>query len=390
MNNKTVVTNDDLPDCWIKRPSKSRPDRFYYYNTVTQQSQWTLPVSPSDKRQKPLTDKRSAESPKGKDGKCFKISNSSKQSENRLTYRACCTFLGWDENNFFLVVKKSQAKTPAQDRLQNLAKQLKNSSQAKVRAGNVAEQLKKTSPAKSRTANVVKELKNSTPVQCRLQNYGRKSRTESEPLNVIKRTKVDVDKSKLKDVQNVTTPTNNINRSVETRTPNKPCMNRSNSAVPTDEIPSLFPPKTPGQNRLDRLRHSLNSENANTPSESAQHALTVIQSEFGLASTTLSNVGNHIAHTVIDEDEPMDWEPCDVFEQVENVVYNESKRAYIVPDTNVFLDELSCIRDTIHSGEYDRQWVTMNGVTIFYYIIKQQMGNSTFWCHSLCCKNWIV
>lgn len=80
MNNKTV-RNDDLPDDWIKRPSKSRPDRFYYYNTLTKQSQWTSPVSPGATRQKSSKDKRLAESPKGSDVKIFKISSSSKQSE---------------------------------------------------------------------------------------------------------------------------------------------------------------------------------------------------------------------------------------------------------------------------------------------------------------------
>lgn len=259
---------------------------------------------------------------------------------------------------FLFAVKKSQSKTPAQDRLQDLAKHHKSSSQSKVCGGNVPEQLKN---AKSRPGNVTEELKKGTPVEYRLVDYRRKSKTESESLNVIRKTNgpADVIKSKLKDVQNVHTPTSNTSRAVEMRTPQKPSVNHINSS---DEIPSLFPPKTPGQNRLDRLRHSLNnSENANTPSESAQHALTVIQSEFGLASTTLPNVSNCIA---AGEDEPMDWEPCDVFEEVENFVYNESMHAYIVPDTNVLLDELACIRDTIHSGEYVVRSVIDNGLII--------------------------
>ncbi|XP_037051487.1 transcriptional protein SWT1-like [Bradysia coprophila] len=351
MDNKTSVTNDDLPDCWIKRPSKSHPDRSYYYNTVTKQSQWTVPLSPGDKQRKHQSrDKGLAESPKGNDkndGKNLKISSSSKQ------------------------IKKSQAKTPAQDRLHNLAKELKNASQAKLRGGNVAEQFKNASPVKLRGGNIGEPLKNAlstkprgvnlaeqlkqaTPEQYRLLNFGRKNGTDSGRLNVIKKTSsaADANKSKLKDVQNVTTRTNNFNRSAEVRTPHKPSTNDTNVSYPSDEIPSLFPPRTPGQNRLDRLRHSLNSECANTPSESAQHALTIIQSEFGLSSAASPNTCNH--HATIDEDEPMDWEPCDVFEEVENFVYNESKHAYIVPDTNVFLDELSCIRDTIQrDGKYN-------------------------------------
>ncbi|XP_037029357.1 uncharacterized protein LOC119069413 [Bradysia coprophila] len=142
-----------------------------------------------------------------------------------------------------------------------------------------------------------------------------------------------------------------INRT-EVRTPHKPSTNDTNVSHSSDEIPSLFPPRTPAQNRLDLLRNTLNSENANTPSESAQHALTIIQSEFGLSSVASPNTCNH--NTTIDEDEPMVWEPCDVFEEVENLVYSESKHAYIVPDTNVFLDELSCIRDTIQrDGKYN-------------------------------------
>lgn len=283
----------------------------------------------------------------------------------------------------FLSVKKSQTKTPAQDRLQNLAKQIKHTAQTKVRSGNVAEQLKNTLPTKLCTENVAELLKNTTPGQYRHQNYDRRNRNNSNQLNVIKKTNgADVNKSKSKDAENVNTSANNIVHTAELHTPHKSFFNNTKPHDSSDEIPILFPPKTPGQDRLNQLRNSLNPDNENTPNESAQLALSIIQSEFGLSSAASPACNNHNA--TIDEDEPMDWEPCDIFEEVENVIYSEFKHAYIVPDTNVLLDELSCIRGTIHSeGEFNAHlkcacWTEW---TFFFQLNRQQVQRAG----AICC-----
>lgn len=133
----------------------------------------------------------------------------------------------------------------------------------------------------------------------------------------------------------------------------KPHLIRTNTVKPTlstEEVPCIFPPKTPSQDRLNRLRNSINPpiENEllkNVPTHHA-HALNVIRNEFGL-----SDNNNDDVNVTLDEDEPMDWEPCDIFEKIENIVYkNIIDLAYIVPDTNAFLDGMSCIRDTIQRG----------------------------------------
>lgn len=80
-----IVNDDVLPDCWIRKQSKSRPNINYYFNTATRETQWTRPVSTGGvKEGGKLSKKEPAESPKenGKtDGNVFKISNHSKQSK---------------------------------------------------------------------------------------------------------------------------------------------------------------------------------------------------------------------------------------------------------------------------------------------------------------------
>lgn len=45
-------TNDQLPDGWIRKESTSRPNRFYYFNKRTGQTQWDPPKKKIDKIQK--------------------------------------------------------------------------------------------------------------------------------------------------------------------------------------------------------------------------------------------------------------------------------------------------------------------------------------------------
>lgn len=79
MNNKTNGVG--LPDCWIPKQSKSRPNQIYYFNTATLKSQWEMPVSADTKQQKMLPKKEPAESHGKSDRSSFKMSNHSKQSK---------------------------------------------------------------------------------------------------------------------------------------------------------------------------------------------------------------------------------------------------------------------------------------------------------------------
>lgn len=239
----------------------------------------------------------------------------------------------------FFTVKKRQSKTPAQDRLQNVATQLRNAAPAQNQLRNVATQLfTSATPAQNRLRNVDTQPKNVKPF--RLQNLATKNKNLSEKIKRSEKSTADFNKSKSGHVRNTSLSASAV-VVVKQHTLHKSQVDSS------DEIPRLFPPKTPGQDRLNHFRNSLNPHNKNKPSnnESTQHVLNVIKSEFGLSSG-LSDKET----ATIEEDEPMEWESCDIFERVENIVYNDFINPYIIPDTNVFLDDLSCIRDTVNRG----------------------------------------
>jgi WW domain len=40
---------EKLPKNWVKKQSKSRPDKFYYFNTTTGVSSWSLPKGENNK-----------------------------------------------------------------------------------------------------------------------------------------------------------------------------------------------------------------------------------------------------------------------------------------------------------------------------------------------------
>lgn len=238
----------------------------------------------------------------------------------------CCCF----------AVKKRTSKTPAQDRLQSVTEQLKNVTPAQDHFQNVTTQLKNATPAQFRLPNSPTDIRNATK---------RIKRTETRENTV------DYSRSKEDNTRKIKFQLS-ANNSQQAALSKPQTAARNNTVNTTDDIPSLFPTKTPGQDRLNRLRLTLKPENKfkSLNNESAQHALSVIKSEFGLSSETIDN-NNQNANTSTDTDEPMDWEPCDIFEEVENIVVKEEfSKSYIIPDTNVFLDELSCIRDIIHNG----------------------------------------
>lgn len=292
-------------------------------------------------------------------------------------------------SKFFFAVKKRQTKTPAQDRLQNVAAQLKNETAAQVLLRNVNRERSNETSVQNRLKDLDTTRRNEGPASHRSQNF---ATIRPMALDKIKRTeksagRVGLNKSiSVRRNTNVTSSANtSYERAIVVDVPQAACTVNS-----SDDIPSLFPPRTPGQDRLNRFRHSLNPNNDSKPpdNESAQHAMNVIQTEFGL-STSLPHDNNQNA--TIEEDEPMDWEPCDIFERVENIVYNDIKNPYIifVPDTNVLLSELSCIRDTIHRG-----WCTLCRLLAINKSVTFSLFDSSIRCQvqcpgAICCATGI-
>lgn len=128
------------------------------------------------------------------------------------------------------------------------------------------------------------------------------------------------------------------------------------------DIPKIFNLRTPAQNRLTKLRKKLetdiNSEMLNVEQVN-DDTLHIIQNGFGIETQNdVVDAGNASSSTVQnDDDMEMDWEPSfteDANEtefSIEDIVFQDlSKSAYIVPDTNVFLDSLVCIRSIMQKG----------------------------------------
>src|ERR1700744_2276467 len=109
---------------------------------------------------------------------------------------------------FFVAVKKNKTKTPAQDRLQSLTTQLKAASEKSKKTGDSKKSLKTDAFRKINIAETFKK---------------------TESLN-----KLFTGKSET-----------NVN-----------------TTISIEDIPRLFPPNTPGQDRLNRLRNSLNPQSA--------------------------------------------------------------------------------------------------------------------------------
>lgn len=116
-----------------------------------------------------------------------------------------------------------------------------------------------------------------------------------------------------------------------------------------DEIPALFPSKNLAEKRLRNLQNNLS---LNT-SDCKHNATIVFGDSFGID-------GNEQKMTTLPNsiDEEMEWEPCDsnvdcTFQQIESMAVDVlTDSAYIVPDTNVFLDSLASIKSIIEKGWY--------------------------------------
>lgn len=270
--------------------------------------------------------------------------------------------------HFFFAVKKRLSKTPAQDRLQGVAVQLQITSRTKDRSRNVTEQLRKATPAQSRLKKLTSIIVNVS---------------ETIQRTVKPKTVADLNKPKVATVRDFSHLANKPLQAFISTQSSASCKIETNVANSTDEIPSLFASRTPGQERLNRLRHCHPDNNGSTSNESAQHALSVIRTEFGLSGDTQSsdNSPQNTSTSKMDEDEPMDWEPCDIFDEVENGVVNEFIKPYIIPDTNVLLDELSCVRASIHNGQSIIRFNVgkdLNLKLFFFSSILKQIPSTTF------------
>lgn len=118
----------------------------------------------------------------------------------------------------------------------------------------------------------------------------------------------------------------------------------------TDEIPALFPSKNPAQNRLKLLQQQLSSD---VVKEKSNDALQVFHNSFGIVDTTQATVSDDKDDK---DDDMMDWEPSNdtsmySLQQLEEMVVETfTDSAYIVPDTNVFLDSLASIKSVMNKG----------------------------------------
>lgn len=128
------------------------------------------------------------------------------------------------------------------------------------------------------------------------------------------------------------------------------------------DIPKIFDLKTPAQNRLTKLRKKLeadiNSEMLNVEQVN-DDTLHVIQNGFGIETQSDEVDARNSVFSAVqnDADMEMDWEPSFTEDanqtefSIKDMVFQElSESAYIVPDTNVFLDSLICIRSIMQKG----------------------------------------
>lgn len=201
----------------------------------------------------------------------------------------------------------------------------------------------------------VKKRKSKTPAQDRLQKFLDKNATAV----------IDSVKEVAKSAHPAKTRTSTINGPIAKKSlfapkrsgDKKPTSNGNNKSATDggahDDIPVLFPPKNFAQERLRALQTSLciesGIENSSFGRGSDHDATQVFGDTFGIES------GNPMATCAANMDEEMDWEPCEdstyTFQQLESMAVDVlTDSAYIIPDTNVFLDSLASIRSVISKG----------------------------------------
>lgn len=182
--------------------------------------------------------------------------------------------------------------------------------------------------------------------------------------------------------------------------------NKSESSA---DIPKIFHLKTPAQNRLTKLRKKLeaniNSEMVNVEQVN-DDSLHVIQNGFGIGNQLDVVDARNVSTSTVqnDDDMEMDWEPSFTEDakqtefSIEDIVFEDlSESAYIVPDTNVFLDSLVCIRSImqkgvcgIHIAQCIRLTVHLNTLKLIFLLLllHAKMKNIVFSCLLLFFKSW--
>lgn len=232
-------------------------------------------------------------------------------------------------NLHFFLVKKS--KTPAQDRLENLI----------VTNKTVAENLAKLIDSKSTTSNDKREK----PII----HATKRSHT------VTKRTTDRVESAK-SNKQAIESDDSMVSVSLQyTKQHNAKEVEKTAS----DEIPALFPSKNLAEQRMTSLQQKL----TNGAKKQNVDALCVFRETFGMGDSVQSSNSN------ADMDDAMDWESSDdaaySFQQLESMVVEEelTDSFYIVPDTNVFLDSLTAIKNISEQGIYNTHFMNFVNFT---------------------------
>lgn len=131
---------------------------------------------------------------------------------------------------------------------------------------------------------------------------------------------------------------------------NQNSLNTKNTIL--EKIPALFSSKTPAQDRLNTFPRIVSTD---VNGKSQQQALDVFHSGFGISSGAEPTVSGD------NMDEEMEWEDCGddatySFQQLEDMVVevlaDTSNAAFIIPDTNVFLDSLAPIKCVMEKGAF--------------------------------------
>ncbi|XP_031628221.1 transcriptional protein SWT1 [Contarinia nasturtii] len=284
-----------LPDGWIKRESTSRAGRFYYFNTKTGKTQWENPTVDKEKMALPHigTSSKSDTHTKGQ----FSVPNAMKISEKSKD-----------------IVKKYKSKTPAQDRLQRMVTKSKEA--AKLMANSKSTS---TSPNKRKKISISKSL------------FIVPSRDKHQTMDFVP-SFVNKDTIEVDCEQDV----------------RQHCVDTHKHS--SDDIPTLFPPKTPAQDRLNKLQPK-KLPATSSPSQKNNDLLSVIYNGFGIETPVVDNSVEQM-----DCDEMMEWDDDETysFEQLESMVIDivSTDSAYVIPDTNVFLDSLQPIKRIIEKDQY--------------------------------------
>lgn len=193
---------------------------------------------------------------------------------------------------------------------------------------------------------LVKKRKSKTPAQDRLQKLVDKNTTDViDSFKEVKSASLIKIRKSTNNATIVKKSQFEVKRSHHEVGSTKLIANGIEKSVTADEVPVLFPPKNPAQERLRSLQNNL----ALNESQCKHDATRVFGDSFGIESskptTTLCE----------NMDEEMDWEPCQdsnyTFQQLESMAVDVlTDSAYIIPDTNVFLDSLASIKIVIDKG----------------------------------------